>query len=564
MSKSELLSPYFLGIFGISLIVGIVLASESLPYIYHPDEPVLLKQPFKRLIQYKAGDFSSAFSLYDLLLVLWLGLTYLVGYTLGIYSGITHFGEEIILESASVVFAARMLSVFLVSLAHGCLFFFLKRQKISPFQAFLFNLLFLFNPILLAFAYKIKFEAIVYFFSIFLLSKTYDYFQTKTQRNKVYFWIIISLAVRIELIIFFFLAIIIDLNSGFFKRPLSELFTAKFIRSISLGILIYCLITLHPITFLYSFYPERAGLNLVSEHTFLGNILTGLINTFKKGQISIQIKENWHFLYPILISIFFIPILTSLVSTSKRTIVWIVHPLGVFLFLMVKSAIYHRYLLPLSTGLLSFLLVNYLQAQKNKKYILIGTVLCLFSFVLLSTQLLVLRLIHTDPRTLAKEFILTCTDQDDLLAIETISGAGSFPPIRECDDQMIAKSQYAKQFLPYAGTRYRLLIERKINYPCRRILDICELNYLESNPTSNNQFINTKDTAHFKKLDPKYFISKYSFNHLESIYPNYKSFYQHLKKYFVLIKVFPKHITYFDPRMKLINTRHSIYVYKKV
>ncbi|MEM9719122.1 MAG: hypothetical protein AAGA10_07740 [Bacteroidota bacterium] len=555
--------PYLYGIVGVSFILGILLASESLPYVYHPDEPVLLKQPFKRIIQYRAGDFSSQFSLYDLLLTTWLGITYLLGYLMGLFEGISHFREELILESSTVIFSARMLSVVLVCLGNGLLFSFIAKETHKKPLALLFALLFLTNPFLLVSAYKIKFEALVYFCSIFLFTRVFPYFSAPdaSQRRKVYFWAILALAVRIELIVFLLLILIFDSSVVGIRRSSLNRFT-QILRPIGWGIVAYCLITLYPLTLLHQFLGKSPELGLVTGHTFGGNVLMGLFTNLKNEEIPTRIQENGEYYLPLLFSIFFFPLLTCILTIQRKHLWWLLYPLGILTFLLVNTLHFPRYLLPVSTGFLLILFINYRVSPTKRKHILFGISLSLVSFLLIAAQFILVSL-SPDPRTQAKEFILAYTHPEDLLAMETLSGAGSYPPLWECKDQMVAKAQYAQAYSPYMGTKYQIQIQRNMTFPCRRILDICEINYLGPNPQTNSPFLNTKDLAHFRSLAPKYFISVYTLDQLKFIYPAHTLFYEALKKDYFLVKFFPKNLDYFDPRMKLLNTRKPVYVYKK-
>ena len=565
--KSSLptLSTQVCVVVGLSLTLGVLLARESLPYIYHPDEPVLLKQPFKRLIQYRAGDFSSPFSLYDFLLVIWLGATFLFGYLIEAFPNLVYFQEEIILESPSIILAARLLSVVLVSLGNFLFFSLVEKWTQNRNIALLFALLFVFNPFLLSSAFKVKFEALVYLSTIFLFSilLQYLYSHNPSYRYKAYFWAIFSLSVRIELVMFLILLIGLDLKYWGPSPLKTHFLSPKLLRTVGFALLGFSLFTLLPLSLFYTLIPLKPKLDLVSSNTFFGNIILGFYLNVKNGILLNRIYENWNYYIKFIGVIFSIPLITYLLSIRRKEVFWLLHPIGIFAFLLINILSFPRYFLPVSTGLLVLLFINYMRNHTKRKLILSGVVLTLISFVLFGIQFLLLNFGHRDPRTLAKEFIEEYTDSVDLIAMETISGAGFHPPILECKEQMLAKIQLSQRYSPYASSKYQIQIKRNLTQPCRKILDICEVNYLEPGSLNSNAFLNTKDISHFQGLDPKYFISVYPLAYLESLYPDHKGFYQALQNDFFLVKSFSKHIEYFDPRVKLLNTRKSVYVYKK-
>lgn len=551
----KLIDPFIIILFVLSICIGLFISLTGKPYVLHPDEIFILKRPFKRVLEYVQMDFSSQFSLYDLCLLIWFSIYFVIGKIIGLFSSFTDFKEQIILEKFHIIYWGRMLSVIFIALANTSLFLFIKNLFSNIYLQILCLFIILFNPVLIPSVFWLKYDALIFLLMSILmpLCLKYIYHKEYKYRNYIYFLLFVTLSVRIEIILFMVIFTIYDIYLH--KVNKNVFFEISFIKIIGLGIVIYSLLTLHPISFLFNKLDiQTTNKNLLTSHGYNSSI---------SNRIMAQIKHNFLATFPtffyylkvifLLVGpVFVFLFIKKVYNNFQENIIFIIYILGfITIITLFNHQTVHYTLSFISLFLLIPLIEISTKSQKTQSIILVFQVLYVSTITL---PFIINNSSHIDPRFSSKQYLLENTTSEDLIAIETISMHGHYPVIEETSHRITQKSDIYQQNFKQENIGLSIKKkEKKDTANCRKILDVFTTNYLSQNIQSSNDFINTFDTLHLLKKEPKYFVS-YRLGK--------EPFHQFLFRNYTLVKTFEPY-KFMDVRCNLLYTyKPSIFVLK--
>lgn len=510
-----------------------------MPYCLHPDETIY-KDPLKILLQYKNIDFTESFNLVNLLMAGWTFVMYIGGLILNTWHNFHEFQNALLAEEWNIFFGYRILSLIASTIAIFILYNLIcKITKIKTLRI-VFLLTIILNPIELVSNNWIKFDPFVYLSISILLNYSYSYFVLgiKRKRKILYILSVAAISVRIELVAFFLAIFLQDIYLYYKTLNKDKLINniKTVLKYILIGIFIYCLLTLAPLSYVYNHFFTSVKIIGIpkSFHEF---IYDALIQNFLNGSLIKNVIDNFIFYLSICLfglgPIIFCGSLVIFLKAKKTKYLAIFSLLIITVLLLYGNKATHYFLL-LS---LSFIITNFLYITTIKTY----KIQLLFSwinflFVSSISALFIFHIYHSeDPRIVAKYYLLAKTNPSDLLAIETHSMNGYGPPIDECKEVLLAKSDIIAQIGGGTGETYRA----KANYAssnCRTILDIFTEDYFGVTPYAK-EWINNYDLNSFMEKNPKYYITTrdlYSKEYSQKVL----SFYKHILLHYKLEKSF--------------------------
>ena len=535
---------------------------EGFPFIVHRDEEVVFKRPFKRLYQFLEGDFSTTTNLFDIFLLGWYGLGFIIGKILGFWKDFSEFKDLLILQDPYLLIWGRLLSTLYVAIGNVLVCQFLTRFTSKRSSLVLVALCILVNPILLPSVFLMKLEGLVYLYSCILFILSYLYIVEG--RNNLQFWVYaacsFSIAIRVELLVFPLILLIHDIYEA--NWPIKWEGVRMRAKGLMIGLGLGILVSFYPLFLIFNWLQPSPVKGLEPQMSYGDKIIGHILHNLQQPSFLEQAGNTLVYYLDLLILVLgpFL-LLMSLLSFKKRPRhrLYALHLLILVGIISFFGHSFVHYALSLSLILELIAFVWALQSPNKYKNLLLFLHLIWTG----SLSLIYLYQIDTYPSPLLKTrtFLLENSDPNELLAIESLSGASVHPHIWECEIE--AKIQAAKQVSKFGGTQYQIVLERGINQPCRRQIDICEINYIAKEEYQSNSFVNTLDIPHLEQIRPDWYVSA---NQLEPSYAPLEkrdSFYNHVLIQYALDTVFRKDAHFFDSRTRKINIRKTFYVYKR-
>jgi hypothetical protein len=400
----------------------------------------------------------------------------------------------------------------------------------------------LFNPIELNSVNWIKYEAIVYLFTVINLYLAEEYFLqgNKSWRSYIYIFSILSVSVRIELVVFFLGFLIADVYQ---HKAQKYTFFRSLIRPILFGLIGFALITLYPLKFLVAQPADHLLTSKAYETAILNDLsLASIIRGIKKTGYYIQAMLA--LLGPIAISFlgifFFKKYRYIAISFMLLTIVLIVYPIKNIHYLMAISVIVLYGFIQLS---------QQLSQQIFKILVLISFFWCI-SFSL-EQVFLIARV--GDLRMPATEYVLGTTEKTDTIYVE-----GIFSQIRDKPARYRIKVDAAKE-IGSTGKSNEYLAGIVGEEGTRTVITVSDFEPF-AGTRYMNAFNNKYDSTLLKEQNPDIYIIVRRVN--LSKYPD-EPFYQFLLKHYTETKSFQ--YTLVDPRLKYTNFYyfHNVYIYSR-
>ena len=501
----------------------------GLPYSFHPDETYIYKDPLKILLLYKNFDFSQSYNLVDWLFTLWTGIIFVIGKIFNQWGNFNTFQDMLLIEDGKIILAYRILSLIASTLAITFLYKLISKITADKLLQVLFVLTLILNPIELLSDNWIKYDAYVYLTLSFLLYYSYSYFflEQKEKQKMLYIASILAIAVRIELVAFFVSIIILETYELHKQQP-QKLFWKK-LKKIDIylftGIILYCLATLWPISFIYNhFFSSENHIGVAKS--FQEVIFFRLIDTFYSGKILGNIWSNSVFycttwlaaLGPILLAT---PILAFIKIRETRYLMLFFILILLFVVMYAYSATHYFLSLSVIIIFTNCLFISKLKRQRTQ------IILSAFN-VLYVSSLSIIFLYHIsfnlDPRLYSATYLLRNTSTSDLLAVETHSMNGYGPVINECKEVLLEKSRVIKQIGSGTGETYKLK-SQNVSDTCRNILDVFSEDYFAGSDYEG-YWINTYNKDNFMNRNPDYYITSYSISPTSEFYSNILENYQ--------------------------------------
>jgi hypothetical protein len=495
-------------VFLLTLLLGLFISLYGRPYIFHPDENFILKRPFKRILEYLQGDFSSTFSLFDFVVLCWYGLYFAVGKLFSLWDSFGGFRDAIVLEKFHIIYWGRVLSSIFVAAGNACYFHLLK-DYFSKRHQLLIVLILVFNPFLIPSFFWLKYDAFMFLFFAMGFTCAFRYVNLGESKYRAYtyFILLLALSARIEAILFLLIFSFFDLLHHVRGKQLSCFFNKRFLLVCVLGATLWMCFTIYPIHIWYRFFGTSSA-GLLESKTYEGVILTDVA----RNLLSLERVAATLWKYISMILLLALPMcilyLRYLVQESDitRKLLYGLYPFLFLITIAFTDFVAVHYVMPFIplVFLLALIKVSSFKPNWATAWLWISALYVLT----ISVPFLIVSSLTTDTRVLARDYVLKNTTPMDTIAVETISMNGFHPLIDECPSELIEKAAHVESALKLSGDSYRLRSKNQLpNTDCRYILDLFEVNYLSVDPAQSNQFINTFDETHFRKMKPKLLIS---------------------------------------------------------
>lgn len=478
------------------LVFKAIYISFGLPYTTHADETTILRDPLKLLLSYSHGDFSMSTNLYNWVILGWLFLVFITGLIFGRWSNLDGFQEYLIAEPSYSLLDGRILSLCFGVIAAWFLIRLICKITTDYRWRWLLSVMVLFNPIEVNAVNWIKFDAPAYLAYVLLIYWGYGYFIEQRGVSKTFFYVIsfIAASVRIEVVAYLMGFLMYDFFIFSSHQPFRSRFVG-FIKPIAIGIAVYSIITLLPLTFIYKLLHQDATSYLATTPTFEDAILSKMPGFSYLGQALLYsdyyIKCLLVLMGPMLLYFFFRHMAKLRVSFLLFPFIITVLVLLVF---PIKSV---HYLLNVSllicVGSAIFL------AQSPSRVNFFFTVLSVawtFSFCL--SQAYVFQTVK-DVRLEVRDYLFSHTQPSDLIYVE-----GSFSQIYDKRDRYRLKVD-AAHAIGSTGLSNEYLANHLDDRFTRRILEVTDWEYFANTPYVNT-FGNNYDTARLLQDMPLYYV----------------------------------------------------------
>lgn len=550
----------------IGLTVKLTMINYGMPYLFHPDEPYIFKDPFKLLYNYKNLTFSGTTNLFFWVIIGWYSLYFIGGLLTGNIGSLEEFQQLLIAEDPSVIVFGRLLSIVMSLAGSYFILQIIRRITGNSILLLLLGLTLIFNPIELISNLWIKFDPAVYLSLSFLLYKSYLYFieGQKRLRNQIYILCFLALSVRIDLLAFFIAFLSLDFYL-YGRTQVKKKYVASLIKPFTIGTILYLLISMLPFFLLYRF-----GQTHNHEISVAVPFETAIVTKYSKlsfGSLIGVLLSNMGFYSYNCILMSLGPLLLSFILFWKQkkndTRVFGNMLLLLLTILAIPLALfsYHapHYFLPSS---LAIILISFLgiTALKNMRIQFFLASITLFYFASLSLQIMYQISSCKDTRLQASEYLLESTTKSDLIAIEKYLNAGFFPPIDECKEVLLEKVRATQKYNMGTGETLKFLAGRSDSGKCRSILEISFPKRFAGTEYENKWAIDYSPSLFISK-SPDVFISMEDYSKATSN----DSFAVALWSHYKMVKQFS--ISFADPRVQpaitMENFFPTFYVYKK-
>lgn len=474
----------------------IVLLFYGLPYSFHPDELYIYKAPFKILLEYADGQFTTPTNLFFWILTVWYGLGFLVGTILGYFSNFSDFQDALLAEQGIVYFWGRLLSV-VISLGTLCVLWKLIREYVTGFSyAFLLLCLFALNPIEWVSCLWLKFDPISLFVVTYWLFVAHFFLVEKDQsyRWKLYSLSAIGLCVRIDLVVLLLVCLAGDYF--LFETDLRKIST----RGLAV-IGCYFLVTLIPFAIINSLLSYEQTTYPPFEQAILQKYL-GLIG---KGGVFHVIGSNFVF--------YFFEICLKVLAPIAIIVAWSLRQVGknrmlkicfvlmmtYVLFLLVFPFRAPHYFLVPSILMMVVVLAVFKTISPAKQPWIIAVLLVFFAWQ--TIQIFYYVATKQDTRLLARDRVLSESKIGQTVALEGLLNNGFYPPVFECQSSLLTKAEVLREFGKGSGLGFEAMAKQFNEKNCRTLVELSYSNRLAGVPTEKS-WINPFDPSDLKQRAP--------------------------------------------------------------
>jgi hypothetical protein len=531
----------------ISLICRIILSTYGLPYTVHVDESLILKDPLKILLTYKNLDFHIPTNLYNYVLTFWHLIVFCGGFIAGKWHSLLDYENTVARDSAEILFCFRLLNV-LLSIVADIIFirFIIKKINVSYTLKILLSLVIIFNPIVYNSIGFVKFDAICYLFYSILIYLGYNYLvENRVEyRRRLYIICFLAVATRIEEVSFLIGFLAYDFYV-IHKHNFKAFFNKKLLHDLLPGFILYILITLIPVALLYNaFYPPKV---IYTQTQTFEQVIYAFLSLSAIVNYKYYIINSLVILSPVVMLFFLIKIFRH-----NKTIKFLIIPLlitNVVLALDMKKNVFYFLL---SSVIILFIFMKYIEESKNKKLSLIILPFTLLYFISYDLELLYYIVEH-DSNDIAKQVVLTNSTSKDTIIYDGLCD------LRIPQSPKILREQITALKEVGGSTGYGLaenLKESTSDSSLSRAYLKRDSDYFWSGKYSNKWLLGY-DTSVIKKIKPKLIVV---FSHENQFYNSYGTI---LKNNYTLISQNTYH--FIDPRLYYRNFYffHSFFIFKR-
>ncbi len=253
---------------GLAIGTKLLIVAYGLPFALNPDEPSILKEPFKLTYLYSQGVFAHPTNLFFWVVQGWYGLYFVLGRLVSHWNGSAAFLAALVGESPEILLWGRLLGV----VASGCAVYVLSdvivRTTTGWWHRLLMTSSIALNPVDLVSTAWLKFDGMALLLNAILIAAFVRYLDSDSPRDRqrLYLLAILAYSLRVDLIVFTIVVVLYDLARGRSFRPV--------LKASLIGATGYCLVTLLPVVLVYRLVaPQQAARAMTVASTFEVNIL---------------------------------------------------------------------------------------------------------------------------------------------------------------------------------------------------------------------------------------------------------------------------------------------------
>jgi hypothetical protein len=555
MKNTDRSIPMFVGIAVLCAVaIKCQMIRYGLPYQIHVDESIILKDPFKIALMYMQGNFSQSTNLYNWLIMGSFAIIFCFGLITGRWSGFEQFKTFLIADSPDLLLYGRTLSMVLSAAACGILVYLVLKATKNFWLRVLFIAMIVFNPVEMNSVNWVKFDALAYLAYAVILLLSYDYFflGDVAKRKVLYVALIISLSVRIELISYLAGFLFWDLV---LHRSQLNSFLRSAVKPIGIGLAVYFLVTLSPLTYVYNSFAQPATGNLVTSPTFESAISSKL----NVGSILYGLSESRFYVVAILALLGpVLPVIFLLNIRDRRA--WYLYPpfLIMAFFLLIFPVKGTHYLLNISVLVIfgSLLFCEFNTSKKAAVMLSLVSVIWLASFAVDQLYLI----LRGDARIQARNYLMSVTNPSDTLYVD-----GVFSQIPDKPQRYRLKAE-ASRMIGSTGLSNDYFASTLSDDATRAIITVSSYEPF-ANTLYNRIFNNFFDTAQMRKEHPSRYVfvgPRYCIERFEEgeQYGSEARFYRSVEQLYEKDTVFS--YPSFDPRLRYATTYYfrPVVIYK--
>lgn len=530
----------------VSLICRTILSTYALPYLVHVDETQILKDPLKILLTYKNLDFHIPTNLYNYILTFWHFTIFCGGCIAGKWHSMLDYENAVAIDSYYIIFYFRLLSVlFSVAADIILLRFIIKKINTSYSIKILLSLVIIFNPIVYNGLSFVKFDAICYFFYSILIYLGYLYFvENKVEyRRRLYLVAFLALATRIEEGSFLAGFLLYDFYV-MYKHNLKSFLKRKSLVDLLPGIMLYCMITLTPLVLVYNWFYQPKII-YTRTTTFEYGIATRLKLSYLLDY-KYYIINSLMILGPIVLLTFLVKLFRNNFSVKFLILPMLITNAFLALFL-VKNV--HYFLL--SSVIILFVFVKYIEESKNKKLSNFLLFFTLFYFITYDSEILYFTL-KQDTNQVARNIVMKNTTVKDTILTDGICDLRIHKSPQMLREQIVALKEVGGS----TGMGLSLKLKESLQDSIHdRIFLEKVADYFWGKTKYEGRWLIGDDTSTIKKINPKLIVIFSYANVVPNTYGNI------LKTNYTLIQENAYH--FLDPRLYYRNFYlfHSSFIF---
>lgn len=529
---------------GISLGSKLLIVRYGLPLEFNPDEPYILKEPFKLAYLYSHGVFAYTTNMLYWILQIWYGLLFVAGRAVSYWTSVAAFKEALVAEAGVLLLWGRLLGV----LTSACAIFVLARLIVRTTsgrwsQVLIAGSLAL-NPIDLVATPWLKFDGVAALLNAILIVAFVRYLESQSTRDRrrLYVLVILACALRTDFILFPPVLVAYD---WWRRRPFRDVLTAALA-----GVALYSLVTLAPLVYVYQWATaNRAVPSINVSGTFEAHIFNRLVSDWRTGALLRNPAAGLKFYTPILLNVglpFIVLAWRGLRRTPHAQLM-----LGLacssFALMLIPSSVATRYALPLSVYLLlgAGWAINHLRRPALRLGLAIG---CFGIAASLTIEILGAILTKTDPRIDAADYLLSHSRASDVIAVEDYINPGRHAALSECPDELRKKAAATIESKSGSGETFAAWAARPAGN-CRRIIEIADTDRFAGS-SYRGRWINTYDPEALGQLatPPQFFTTNLPYSPLAAA--RHPSFAQFVLAHYDLVQIFEPR--YVDPRIRVL------------
>jgi hypothetical protein len=450
----------------LSIALKLLIVRYGLPYEFNPDEPYILKDPFKLTFLYTSGDFRSPTNLYFWVLQVWYGLVFLGGLVMSRWHNFGEFRNLIVAESEVILLWGRLFAVACSGAAVWILYRVAERTIGDRRLRWLLGATLAVNPIDLVSSVWLKFDGPGMLLNALVVAALVRYLNghETAARRRLYMLAVVACSFRIDFAAVLAGIVCYEVATRQALRPMIPTFLAA-------GAL-YCVITLMPVAIVARAFTSPAPRTVLVSNTFEENISANA-SILTPATVTRTIGANVAF-YGTLLLAFGPALLVALWSVARPALPLARIALFLFAALLIPVLVFPingtRYLLLPSVYLLlsAGWTLQVIQRPVVRHTLMTLTLLCAAS---LAAEAIVSIRTQPNPRLQAARYLLDRSRENESIALENYVNQGYHAEVAECPEDLALKAKATREAGLGSGETYQLHSQRERG-ECRRIIEV--------------------------------------------------------------------------------------------